>query len=187
MRMIQKLIGKGWSLFLDRDGVINKRIPDDYVMTPEQFDFIPGVLEAFPVFASHFGRIVVVSNQQGIGKGLMTEEMLHSIHRNMIDTIHKSGGRIDKVYYCPHLKESGSFMRKPNIGMGLSARKDFPDIHFSRSVMAGDSLSDMRFGKRLGMHTVFISSDLHEIRNNPGLIDQAFPDLCTFADSLLNN
>jgi histidinol-phosphate phosphatase family protein len=184
--MKRKIIGKGWSLFLDRDGVINKRIPDDYVMTPEQFEFIPGVLDAFPIFAACYGRIVVVSNQQGIGKGLMTEAMLQNIHVNMLEAIIKAGGRIDKVYFCPHLRESGSFMRKPNIGMGLQARKDFPDIHFARSVMAGDSLSDMRFGKRLGMHTVFISNNLPEIRSNPGLIDQAFPDLCTFAESLLN-
>jgi D-glycero-D-manno-heptose 1,7-bisphosphate phosphatase len=116
----------------------------------------------------------------------MTEAMLRIIHNNMLETISKAGGRIDKVYFCPHLRESGSFMRKPNIGMGLLARKDFPDIHFTRSVMTGDSISDMRFGKRLGMLTVFISNDLKEIRSNPGLIDLAFPDLCSFAESLLN-
>jgi len=185
--MKRRIIEKGWSLFLDRDGVINKRIPDDYVMTPEQFEFIPGVLVAFPMLAAHFGRIVVVSNQQGIGKGLMSEAMLETIHSDMLAGISKAGGRIDKVYYCPHLKASGSFMRKPNIGMGLLARKNYPDIHFSHSVMAGDSLSDMRFGKRLGMLTVFISNDLKAIRSYPGLIDQSFPDLCTFAESLLNS
>jgi D-glycero-D-manno-heptose 1,7-bisphosphate phosphatase len=185
--MKRKAIEKNWTLFLDRDGVINTRIPDDYVMTPEQFDFIPGVLESFQSLATYFGRILVVSNQQGIGKGLMTEDSLETIHTKMIDAISKAGGRIDKVYFCPHIKESGSFLRKPNIGMGLLARKDFPDIHFSRSVMVGDSLSDMRFGKRLGMLTVFLSSNLYEIRSNPGLIDHAFPDLCTFAKSLLNH
>lgn len=182
--MKRRKIEKGWSLFLDRDGVINTRIPDDYVMTPEQFVFVPDVLESFPNLASFFGRIVVVSNQQGIGKGLMTEAALNTIHKKMLESVRTAGGRIDKVYYCPHIKESGSFMRKPNIGMGLLARKDFPDIHFSRSVMVGDSLSDMRFGKRLGMRTVFISQDMKEIRSNACLIDQAFPDLCAFAKSL---
>jgi len=185
--MKRKIIEKNWTLFLDRDGVINTRIPDDYVMTPEQFDFIPGILDSFPSLANYFGRIVIVSNQQGIGKGLMTEANLQTIHKKMLDAISKTGGRIDKVYFCPHIKESGSFLRKPNIGMGLLARKDFPDIHFSRSVMVGDSLSDMRFGKRLGMQTVYISSNLNEIRSNPGLIDQAFPDLYTFAKSLFNH
>jgi D-glycero-D-manno-heptose 1,7-bisphosphate phosphatase len=184
--MKRRKIEKGWSLFLDRDGVINTRIPDDYVMTPEQFVFVSGVLESFANLASFFGRIVVVSNQQGIGKGLMTEATINTIHTKMLESIRKAGGRIDKVYFCPHLKESGSFMRKPNIGMGLLARKDFPDIHFSRSVIVGDSLSDMRFGKRLGMLTVFISQDLKEIRSDAGLIDQAFPDLCAFAKSLSN-
>jgi histidinol-phosphate phosphatase family protein len=184
--MKQKKIEKGWSLFLDRDGVINTHIPDDYVMTPEQFQFLPGVLDSVSELASFFHRIVVVSNQQGIGKGLMTETTLQEIHTKMLNSISNSGGKIDKVYFCPHLKESGSFMRKPNIGMGLKAKRDFPDIHFSHSVMVGDSLSDMRFGKRLGMLTVFISTDLKEIRFNAGLIDQAFPDLCAFAKSLSN-
>jgi histidinol-phosphate phosphatase family protein len=182
--MNQRKIEKGWSLFLDRDGVINTRIADDYVMSIEQFSFIPGVLEAFRHLTEYFGRIVVVSNQQGIGKGLMTESILNKIHAHMIREVEQAGGRIDKVYFCPELRESFSFMRKPNIGMGLRAHKDFPDIRFVKSVMVGDSISDMRFGKRLGMLTVFISDDLNLIRNNAGLIDQAFPDLCTFSESL---
>ena len=136
--------------------------------------------------SGYFERIVVVSNQQGIGRGLMTEDALHLIHNQMISAIEQAGGKIDKVYFCPDLRESHSFMRKPNIGMGLQARKDFPDIRYAKSVMVGDSISDMRFGKRLGMVTVFISADLKEIRCNPGLIDQAFPDLYTFSESLFN-
>ena len=182
--MNRRKIEKGWSLFLDRDGVINTRLPDEYVMSLEQFSFIPGVKDAFQNLSAYFGRIVVVSNQQGIGKALMTEVTLNIIHTQMIKEIAQVKGRIDKVYFCPDLKESNSFMRKPNIGMGLQARKDFPDIRYAKSVMVGDSISDMRFGKRLGMLTVLISDDLNEIRRNAGLIDQAFPDLYTFSKSL---
>lgn len=182
--MNQRKIEKGWSLFLDRDGVINTRIPDDYVMSLDEFIFIPGVLNAMKLLSEYFNRIVVVSNQQGVGKGLMTEDMLNNIHKHMISEVKHAGGRIDKVYFCPDLRESRSLMRKPNIGMGLRARKDFPEIRFTNSVMVGDSISDMRFGKRLGMTTVFISDDLNEIRNNASLIDLAFPDLYTFSESL---
>jgi histidinol-phosphate phosphatase family protein len=182
--MNKRKIEKGWSLFLDRDGVINTRIPDDYVININKFTFIPGVLDALKRLPEYFGRIVVVSNQQGVGKGLMTEDMLNNIHKHMVSEVKLAGGRIDKVYFCPDLRESRSLMRKPNIGMGLRARKDFPDIRYTNSVMVGDSISDMRFGKRLGMITVFISDNLDEIRSNPGLIDLAFPDLYTFSESL---
>lgn len=182
--MNRRKIEKGWSLFLDRDGIINTRIHDDYVKSLEQFSFIPRVLEAFQSLSGYFGRIVVVSNQQGIGKGLMTEAMLNIIHTHMISDVVNAGGRIDKVYFCSDLRESHSFMRKPNIGMGLQARKDFPDIRYTNSVMVGDSISDMRFGKRLGMLTIFISDDLKEIRRNASLIDKAFTDLYAFSESL---
>ena len=182
--MKRRKIEKGWSLFLDRDGVINTRIPNEYVMNIEQFSFIPGVKDAFQSLSAYFGRIVVVSNQQGIGKALMTEATLNIIHTRMIRELVQVNGRIDKVYFCPDLMESNSLMRKPNIGMGLKARKDFPDIRYANSVMVGDSISDMRFGKRLGMLTVFISEDLAVIRSNASLIDQAFPDLYTFSKSL---
>lgn len=182
--MNRRKIEKGWSLFLDRDGVINTRIPDDYVMNIEHFAFIPGVLDALRRLSGYFNRIVVVSNQQGIGKGLMSESTLDIIHSHMIREVDHAGGRIDKVYFSPDLRGSGSFSRKPNIGMGLRAHQDFPDIRYANCVMVGDSISDMQFGRRLGMLTVFISNDLKVIRNNARLIDQAFPDLYTFSESL---
>ena len=182
--MNRRKIEKGWSLFLDRDGVINTRIADDYVVRLEQFSFIPGVLDAFRHMSVFFSRIVVVSNQQGIGKGLMTETTLNVLHKHMISEVEHAGGRIDKVYFCPDLRESRSFMRKPIVGMGLLARKDFPDIRWANSIMVGDSISDMRFGKRLGMLTVFISEDLDKVRDYADLIDQAFPNLYKLSESL---
>jgi histidinol-phosphate phosphatase family protein len=178
-------INTDWSLFLDRDGVINERLPDDYVKNCEQFIFLPGVIEALKIFSEQFGHIFVVTNQQGIGKGLMTEDELTVIHNFMTDEIEKGSGRIDRVYHAPYLESAHHYMRKPASGMALQAKKDFPAVHFHRSVMAGDSISDMLFGKNLGMTTVFISTDLKQCRENFRIIDYCFPSLYAFAKSTL--
>jgi histidinol-phosphate phosphatase family protein len=177
-------IDKTWTLFLDRDGVINRRIVDDYVKTWKQFEFLNGTQDALKILSSLFGKIFIVSNQQGIGKGLMTEEELQEIHCRMVEEIEKSGGRIDKVYHSPFLEKDKSILRKPGIGMALKARKEFPGTNFSRSVMAGDSVSDMIFGKKAGMITAFISTEKDLIRKNYQLIDVAFPDLLSFSKDL---
>lgn len=146
-----------WTLFLDRDGVINRRIPDDYVKNWGEFKFLPHVLSSLKKFNSLFHHILVVTNQAGIGKGLMTEPDLSSIHKNAHKIIRKHGGRIDAFYHCPTLSQVIPNCRKPSPAMGLWARNEFPDIDFSHSVMIGDSASDIEFGKGLGMITVMIS------------------------------
>jgi histidinol-phosphate phosphatase family protein len=150
-------IDSSWTLFLDRDGVINHRIMDDYVKTIEEFIFLDEAPDAIVHFSKIFGRIVVVTNQQGIGKGLMSESNLSVVHTYMIQEIEKLGGRIDAVYFAPQLAKENSAMRKPGSGMALKAKSEFPEIDFSKSVMVGDSDSDIEFGKRLGMITVKIS------------------------------
>ena len=178
------MIDRSWTLFLDRDGVINKRMKDDYIRRWEQFEFLPGVKDALKELTNFFGTIIVVSNQQGVGKGLMTESDVAMIHRLMADEIERSGGRIDRTYHSPHLEEENSLHRKPNIGMGLRARKEFPGINFKKSVMVGDSLSDMVFGRRLKMITVFLSDDPGKISKGRMEIDHVFPDLPSFATTL---
>jgi histidinol-phosphate phosphatase family protein len=178
-------ISKNWTLFLDRDGVINQRLIDDYVKSWDEFEFLEGVPEAIRIFAETFGRVVVVTNQRGIGRGLMAEDTLNNIHEKMTDEIARAGGKIDKVYFCPDLKSSGSFCRKPQVGMGLKAKKDFPEINFKKSIIAGDSKSDMQFGKRLKMKTVLIGEHFDIARKNPGLVDFHFDDLISFANSII--
>jgi len=180
------VLNRGWTLFLDRDGVINQRIPDDYVKTQDQFVFLPGVLEALQVFDKLFDHILIVTNQQGVGKGLMSNHELSLIHGGMLDTINKSGGRVDAVYFSPDLKNTGSFSRKPSVGLGLKARKDFPGIRFKKSIMAGDTYSDMLFGKRLNMVNVLICNDAGDIKSCGELPDYHFPDLISFAKALLS-
>ena len=152
-----------FTLFLDRDGVINRRIPGSYVKDCSAFEFLEGSLEAVIGFRDLFTRIVVVTNQQGIGKGIMTTEDLNEVHDHMLKAINSAGGHIDKVYHCPKLASLNPRCRKPNPGMGEKAQADFPEIQFKESVMVGDSLSDMEFGIRLGMTTVFITLSLIHI------------------------
>ncbi|MEM7368380.1 MAG: HAD family hydrolase [Bacteroidota bacterium] len=163
-------ISSDWTLFLDRDGVINRRLPEDYVKQWEEFHFLPGVKESLKRFGGQFGRIVIVTNQQGIGKGLMTEEDLAEIHHQMMGEIVATGGRIDRIYHCPALRSAPNNCRKPRPAMAYQAQTEFPEIVFSRSVMVGDSLTDIEFGKAVGMHTVWISDE--EIPSSHGsLID----------------
>jgi histidinol-phosphate phosphatase family protein len=168
-----------WTLFLDRDGVINRRIVDDYVKRWEDFEFLPGVLESFPIFAKSFKRIFIVTNQQGVGKGLMTDEAVAKVHRKMIAEIESMGCPIDAIYYCPSLAAENSPRRKPNPGMALQAKDEFPDIDLSKSIMVGDSPSDIEFGINAGMRTIFIGDRVLKIPT-----DARFPSLAEFAKSL---
>ena len=179
MHLKDYLFDDSWTLFLDRDGVINERLIGDYVKTPDEFRFIEGVPEAIAELSRVFGRIIIVTNQQGIGKGLMTEEDLRIIHDIMISGIEEAGGRINKIYHAPHLERDDSSLRKPNTGMALQAQKDFPEIEFNKSVMVGDGLHDMEFGRLLGMLRVFISPDPDP--SNEDLSDFQFKSLTSFA------
>jgi D-glycero-alpha-D-manno-heptose 1-phosphate guanylyltransferase len=155
---IQKIKSENWTLFLDRDGVINQRIPGNYVKYPKEFFFIKGSDTACTVFAQLFKIIVVITNQQGVGKNLMRAGLLDDVHDFMIKGIERVGGRIEKVYYCPELSKNDPKSRKPNIGMGYEAQHDFPYIDFNQSIIVGDSVSDIQFGNRLGMTTVFVET-----------------------------
>jgi histidinol-phosphate phosphatase family protein len=173
-------IDKSWTLFLDRDGVINRRLEDDYVKHWIEFEFLDETLKGLKTLNSLFGHIVVVTNQQGIGKRLYTHEDLELIHRNMVYEITYHGGRIDKVYFSPHLAAENHPTRKPGIGMALQAKTDFPAIDFKKSIMVGDSESDMLFGKSAGMFTVFIGEkeNVHA--------DFVFSSLFDFSNALSN-
>jgi histidinol-phosphate phosphatase family protein len=152
-------INQDWTLFLDRDGVINVRLIDDYVRTMDAFEFLPGVPEAIAQLSKIFKTIVIVTNQQGIGKGLMQVADLELIHKKMKKELESNGGRIDGIYFCPFLEKENSVLRKPNIGMAELAQADFKHIQFDKSIMVGDSKSDMQFGRNAGMKNVFVNTD----------------------------
>ncbi len=155
-------IDASWSLFLDRDGVINERLPGAYVQYWSQFRFTEGTLPALAQFADWFRRIFIVTNQQGIGKNLMTREMLEAVHYQMLKDIEQANGRIDHIYFCPDLRSKPNNCRKPNPAMGILAKKNYPEIFFNRSIMVGDSIADIQFGHHLGMTTILVIGKAEE-------------------------
>ena len=114
----------------------------------------------------------------------MTEDDLSKVHNAFLKTVEENSGRIDKIYFSPWLESERSFYRKPNIGMALKAKKDFPEIRFRCSVMVGDSLSDMKFGKNAGMTTVLVGDNPNMAREYPRLVDYCFPTLFDFAKEI---
>ncbi len=176
-------IDNTWTLFLDRDGVINVETVGSYITNWGEFQFHDGVLEALRGLGQLFGNVVVVTNQRGVGKGIMSTESLREINSNMCSAVAEFGGRIDKVYSCTAVADT-DHNRKPNVGMGHQAQQDYPEIDFKRSVMVGNSLSDMEFGKRLSMHTVFLTSKHEPFTLPHDVIDEQFASLNDWVNTL---
>jgi len=139
------------TLLLDRDGVINRLRRGDYVKTWDEFEFLPGFLKNVACWSEKCRRIIVVTNQRGVGKGLMTDDALNDIHRRMVRDIENNGGRIDAVYCCTSVTEEDP-RRKPGIGMYEEICRDFPDVPSGRTLMVGDSDSDEEFAAGCGIN-----------------------------------
>lgn len=176
---------ESWTLFLDRDGVINSRIMGGYVTRIKDFHILPGVIDAIGIFNRIFNRIIVVTNQAGVGKDLMTDEDLKMIHQFFEDRLEEAGHHIDKIYSCTDIPDQPNNCRKPHPEMAFRAQSDFSDIDFNKSMMVGDTVSDMEFGRNIGAKTILINYFSEEQRKiNPKLIDYTFKSLYDFALSL---
>lgn len=176
-------VDKSWTLFLDRDGVINIESVGSYITSWSEFVFHDGALDAIRSLSSLFGTVVVVSNQRGVGRGIMSMESLREINKNMRSAVAEHGGNIHRVYNCIAVNDE-DHNRKPNTGMGMQAQEDFPEIDFRRSIMVGNSISDMEFGKRLNMHTVFLTTKHDPVQLPNDLIDEQYPSLLAWAKSM---
>ncbi len=176
-------VDKNWTLFIDRDGVINHEKYMDYIHTWDEFVFYDNVTEAFRLFNDLFKYIIVVTNQKGVGKGLTKADDLDTIHKNMELVINEKGGRIDAIYFSPDLDDD-SPNRKPNPGMGLQALERFPDIDVNKAMMVGNKMSDMEFGRNLGIHTVYLTTTHPAIDLADKRIDAVFNTLDSFAQAL---
>ena len=156
--------GSAWSgtlrtIFLDRDGVLNEKMPEGrYVASWAEFRLLPGVPEAIGRLNRAGLRVIVVSNQRGVALGLYSAADVAAIHANLQKLLGEQGAHVDAFYFCPHDKAQCN-CRKPLPGMFEQAQRDFPDITPETSLMVGDSLSDIEFGRRLGMRTVFVEGD----------------------------
>lgn len=152
-------LAKLQTVFLDRDGVINRKMPEgQYVTGWEHFELLPGVPEAIAALNRKGLRVVVVTNQRGIALGLYTAADVEQIHESLQLALAESGAHVDGFYFCPHDKRQCE-CRKPGPGLFEQAKADFPEITPETSVIIGDSLSDIEFGHNLGMRTIFIEGD----------------------------
>ena len=168
----------GWSIlhkavFLDRDGVINVQAAEhDYIKLWAEFTFLPGVPDAIRVLNQAGYLILVVTNQRGVARGMMSLADVDEIHRKMCQALEDAGARIDRVYVCPHDIGQCS-CRKPDIGLFLQAEQDY-DIDKTASWMVGDSKSDVEAGTRYGVRSI-LSNNLIEAANQIIDVDKTFP------------
>ncbi len=146
-------------VFLDRDGVLNRKMPEGaYVTDWAQFQWLTGADEAITRMNRAGVTVILVTNQRGIALGLYTHAQLEHIHANLQRHLARQGARLDAIYYCPH-NHGECHCRKPDVGLFEQAMQQFPQANAHNSVVIGDSLSDIRAGQRLGMKTVFIQGE----------------------------
>jgi D-glycero-D-manno-heptose 1,7-bisphosphate phosphatase len=169
------------TVFLDRDGVINRKMPEgEYVTAWQRFELLPGVAESIAALNQKGLRVLVVTNQRGIALGLYSAADVEDIHKQLQLTLAESGAHVDGFYFCPHDKRQCD-CRKPGPGLFNQAKADFPEITPETSVIIGDSLSDIEFGMNLGLRTVFIVGNREH--QKPGaskaaeLAERCFPAL----------
>lgn len=148
-------------IFLDRDGVINKKMrqsPPDYVKNWKEFEFLPGVLEAFKILKDKGYKVFIITNQPGIARGFMTEEDLIDINNNMMEQVFKNGGHISNIYHCPHGWDDGCECRKPKAGMLFRASvENFIDL--TKSIFVGDDDRDMEAAETAGCNFIMANGE----------------------------
>ena len=176
-------------IILDRDGVIN-RDSANYITTPQQWEALPGSLEAIAQLCRADYRVVIVTNQSGIAKGLYSINTLNRIHQKMRDELRPAGGEISAIFFCPHAEEDGCECRKPKPGMFLELAERLQcDLSEARAV--GDSFRDLQAAQRAGAQPVLVETGngaetARELANAPGLGDvPVYRDLAHFVDTLL--
>jgi len=145
------------AVFLDRDGTINARMVGGYVTRWADFDFLPGAITGLRELSRLPDRIIVISNQQAVARGLLSAEELKRLTRRFVKEVRRQGGRIDDVYYCPHLREAGCACRKPRPALLLRAAADW-SLELSRCCMIGDSLSDVLAAEAAGCSGILIDA-----------------------------
>jgi len=146
------------AVFLDRDGTINDN-RHGYVHTIEEFEFMPGAIEALKELSKTDYRIVIVTNQSGIGRGFYAEQDFEALSDWFLSTLATEGVRIDRIYHCPHTPEDRCSCRKPEIGMLSKAVADL-GISLKDSWMVGDDAKDILMGRRANMKTVKIGDQI---------------------------
>jgi D-glycero-D-manno-heptose 1,7-bisphosphate phosphatase len=154
----EKETARGPAIFIDRDGVINQRRPDDYVLNWPQFIFVPGIREALKQIASLGLPMIVISNQAAVGKGLLDPAGLQEITAQMHRALAADGAFLTAAYYCTHRPDEDCACRKPKPALLYKAAEDF-NIDLSRSIFIGDSDTDVQAARAAGCEPVLFRSD----------------------------
>ncbi len=144
------------AIFLDRDGVINAN-RSDHVKSWDEFVFLSGALDALRQIAASDFLIIITTNQSAIHRGLVDDPTMREVHTSMIESIERAGGRIDAVYYCPHLPEENCDCRKPKAGLYVQAAEKW-DIDLARSYVVGDALVDLEAARAIGSKPILVLS-----------------------------
>ncbi len=165
-KQLQKII------FLDRDGIINKKAPEhQYITKWDEFVFLPDIFEVLIHLSKLNYKFIIISNQQGIGKGILTYKDLDNIHEKMVSVLCEKDIFIEKIYCCPHLVSDNCNCRKPKIGLIEKAIQELNyEIDFNNSYMIGDSESDIIAGERIGLKTVLVNESLNKKKSEANFI-----------------
>ena len=164
-------------VLLDRDGVINVD-SDDYIKTPEEWKPIPGSLEAITLFNKNGYKVIVITNQSGLGRGFYTESTLAEMHQKMHRLTEEKGGRIDAIYVCPHTPDDQCLCRKPKPGLLLQFAKE-KNISLADVYFIGDKLADIQAAEAAGANPILVKTGKGQktIKNNPKLNLPIFENL----------
>lgn len=155
--------GIGHTVFLDRDGVINRDSPD-YITAWDQFVFLPGSLDAICRLTKAGRVVMVITNQSAVGRGMMDTAMLEAMHQNLRQAVEAQGGRIEAFFFCPHHPKDGCACRKPKPGLIEQAQRQYR-LDLATATMIGDSARDIECGIRSGCgRTILVQSGLHDAR-----------------------
>ena len=147
------------AVILDRDGTLNERPPQaQYVMSWEEFRWLPGVIEALQLLIEADYKLILASNQPGIGRGMMTEGDLENLHTAMRDDLSQHGVSLDAIYHCPHGWDDGCYCRKPSPGLLFQAQRDF-HLNLTNTIFIGDDPRDQQAGEAAGCITDLVSKD----------------------------
>ncbi|MDD5409017.1 MAG: D-glycero-beta-D-manno-heptose 1,7-bisphosphate 7-phosphatase [Candidatus Omnitrophica bacterium] len=177
-------------VFLDRDGVINK-YPGDrlYVTSLKKFKFLPRAKEAIALLSRAGFKIFVASNQAGVGRGFYAQKTLDAITAKMLEGVEQAGGKITKVYYCTHRKETGCRCRKPKPGLLKKAAREFK-VNLKKAYFVGDTIRDVLTAHAAGAKSILILSGKEKLSNQKNWEvkpDFVFKDLLAAAKFLTNN
>ncbi len=150
------------AVFLDRDGVLTRERPD-YVKIPDELEILPGIGQPLRDLRRHGFRLVVVTNQSVVGRGMATHDEMGRIHERLQSELKRMGCYVDAIYYCPHLPEEKCNCRKPEPGLILKAAKDL-GIDVSKSWMIGDKEIDLEAAKRAGCRGVRVETNVGDLQ-----------------------